>query len=62
MYAFPPGGAEGEYQQQILEAVDATVRDYLADSRGEPVTDIGPDTPFMIAGLDSLDMLKVRKH
>lgn len=51
--------ADEAYQQHIFEVVDATVREYLAEGRGEPLAELPPGMPFMEAGLDSLDMLKV---
>ena len=36
------------------------MRLYLSECLNEPITDFTPATPFMEAGLDSLDMLKVQ--
>ena len=42
-------------------AVRAVVHEYLAVAHGgDPPGDFADDTPFMEAGLDSLDLLKVR--
>lgn len=46
-------------EQQTFAIIDSTVRQYLAEGRDEPVEDFTASTPFMDAGLDSLDMLKV---
>ena len=43
----------------MFDIIDSTVRLYLAEGRDEPVADFTVTTPFMDAGLDSLDMLKV---
>ena len=50
--------AEDEYQG-IVGSLTAVVQGYLSEARGDPVDDFSADTPFMEAGLDSLDMLKV---
>ena len=52
-------GSSDGYEQQIFDVVDATVREYIAEGRGEPLAPLPPGMPFMEAGLDSLDMLKV---
>ena len=43
----------------IIDSLCSVVKEYLTEARGAPVDDFNPDTPFMDAGLDSLDMLKV---
>ena len=48
-----------DYQQQVFEMVDAIIKEYLAEGRGSPLETFSPSMPFMEAGLDSLDMLKV---
>lgn len=46
-------------QQHVFEVIEAIVHDFVTEGRGDPVADLDPATPFMAAGLDSLDMLKV---
>ena len=48
---------EAEYRAAV-DTVAAVIQGYLTEARGEPVDDFTFDTPFMDAGLDSLDMLK----
>lgn len=57
-----PGGtsAENEYKD-IVDSLTEVVQGYLTDARGDPADDFTADTPFMEAGLDSLDMLKVSR-
>ncbi|BDA51454.1 probable phthiocerol synthesis polyketide synthase type I PpsA at C-terminar half [Coccomyxa sp. Obi] len=56
--ALPSEGTEGE--DPAATAVRAVVLEYLALAHGgEPPADFGDDTPFMEAGLDSLDLLKL---
>ena len=43
----------------VLDTVAGVLEEYLAQARGEPGEALTLDTPFMDAGLDSLDMLKV---
>jgi hypothetical protein len=45
--------------QGIVDTVAAVIQEYLTEARGESVDGFTVDTPFMDAGLDSLDMLKV---
>ncbi len=42
------------------EVIASVVMQYLSEARSEPLEDLDFSTPFMDAGLDSLDMLKVR--
>lgn len=44
--------------QGIMDTVASVIQEYLTEARGEPVDGFTSDTPFMDAGLDSLDMLK----
>ena len=46
-------------EQHVFDIIDSTLRQYLAEGRDEPVADFTFTTPFMDAGLDSLDLLKV---
>ena len=48
---------EAEYRAAV-DTVAAVIQGYLTEARGEPVEGFTADTPFMDAGLDSLDMLK----
>ena len=48
-----------DYHRQVIEVVDTTLRQYLTEGRGSPLEPLSPCMPFMEAGLDSLDMLKV---
>ena len=43
----------------VLDTVAGVLEEYLTQARGEPGEALTVDTPFMDAGLDSLDMLKV---
>ena len=50
-----------EMEDPVTTAVRAVVQEYLALAQGgDPPGDFGDDTPFMEAGLDSLDLLKVK--
>ncbi|CAL8465602.1 g5138 [Coccomyxa elongata] len=56
--ALPSEGTEGE--DPVASAIRAVVLEYLALAHGgDPPGDFGDNTPFMEAGLDSLDLLKV---
>ena len=49
-------------EDPVATAVRAVLLEYLALAHGgDPPGDFGNDTPFMEAGLDSLDLLKVNK-
>ena len=41
------------------EVIASVVMQYLSEARSEPLEEVDFSTPFMDAGLDSLDMLKV---
>ncbi len=49
-------------QTPEFAAILNTVTEYLTASLGAPSKDFATDTPFMEAGLDSLDLLKVHIH
>ena len=51
---------EDEYKG-IVDSLAEVVQNYLTEARGDPADDFTADMPFMDAGLDSLDMLKVHK-
>jgi acyl carrier protein len=44
----------------VLAAIMGLVTVYLEEALDEPPGDVTPQTSFMDAGLDSLDLLKVR--
>lgn len=50
--------AAQEYNQ-VVQGLFQVVQGYLIDARGEVEDEFTTETPFMDAGLDSLDMLKV---
>ena len=53
--------AANDTHLDVLATVRGTVVQFLEQSRGEPIDDAFTDhTPFMDAGLDSLDIMKVR--
>ena len=54
------GDLEKEFQC-IVDILAGVVREYLSEARGSLTDDFGDDTPFMDAGLDSLDLLKVSR-
>lgn len=59
--ALPSQGTEKE--DPAATTVRAVVLEYLALAHGgDPPGDLDDDTPFMEAGLDSLDLLKVNKR
>ena len=43
----------------VLDTVVGVLEEYLTQARGDTGEALTLDTPFMDAGLDSLDMLKV---
>ena len=58
------GPAQAEASAGVHHAPESAaalhvVTEYLSLSLGSPLKDFTPDTPFMDAGLDSLDLLKV---
>lgn len=55
----PEGVHAGDEYRGIVETLAGVVQNYLTEARGDPADDFTADTPFMDAGLDSLDMLKV---
>jgi hypothetical protein len=46
----------------LVAVVRATVVHFIEQSRGEAADDFTDHTPFMDAGLDSLDVMKVRRQ
>ena len=49
-----------QHQSEVFEAVRNVIETYLSLAHGgTPPDDFTPATPFMEAGLDSLDLLKV---
>ena len=46
----------------VVATVRTTVVHFIEQSRGEAAIDFTDRTPFMDAGLDSLDIMKVRKR
>ena len=51
--------SDGGYSS-VLATVMGLVTVYLEEALDEPPADVTPQTSFMDAGLDSLDLLKVR--
>lgn len=58
----PAAAESGKEFEAIKSRLSAVVREYLTEARGAEVDDFSADTPFMDAGLDSLDMLKAGSH
>ena len=52
-------GQDGGYSS-MLATIMGLVTVYLQEALDEPPGDVTPQTSFMDAGLDSLDLLKVR--
>lgn len=44
----------------LCDLVLAVIQNFISEAQGGSGDELTPDTPFMDAGLDSLDMLKVR--
>ena len=55
----PESVVPGVQYDAIVASMSAVIQEYLSEARGAEVDDFTADTPFMDAGLDSLDMLKV---
>jgi len=54
--------ADGSAHLDVLATVRDTVVHFIEQSRGEAAADFTDRTPFMDAGLDSLDIMKVRQR
>jgi len=52
--------ADGSSHLDVLATVRNTVVHFIKQSRGEAADDFTDRTPFMDAGLDSLDIMKAR--
>lgn len=55
----PDDGHDDRDFLSLVCTLAGVVREYLSEARGSLADDFKDDTPFMDAGLDSLDMLKV---
>ena len=51
---------DGSSHLDVVAAVRGTVVHFIEQSRGEAANDFTDHTPFMDAGLDSLDIMKAR--
>ena len=56
----PPTSMEDAVYSEAVGSIRSVVVGFLEDSHGEPADNFTNKTPFMEAGLDSLDLMKVR--
>ena len=53
-----PTPAEDAVYAETVDSIRGVIVSFLEDSLGEPAGDFSNRTPFMAAGLDSLDLMK----